>query len=65
MFHYSLQYIDTVTDARQKNFTTYYMINGVTLNTVLFLDDQVSFADSENGLQHGLFTLMKIAEHYI
>ncbi|XP_067138864.1 uncharacterized protein [Centruroides vittatus] len=38
--------------------------NNIKFNTMLFADDQVVFANSEDNLQKGLFTLNKISKQY-
>jgi retron-type reverse transcriptase len=52
-------YIDEVTTEWQKELKTHYIIDAISLNTLLFADDQVVLADSEDNLQRAVYKLIE------
>jgi predicted DNA-binding protein YlxM (UPF0122 family) len=57
-------YIDEVTRECQKELQTHYITDDISLNTILFTDDQVVLADSEDNLQRAVYKLSNIANKY-
>jgi retron-type reverse transcriptase len=57
-------YIDEVTREWQKELQTHYIIDNISLNTLLFADDQVVLADSKDNLQRAVYKLSTISNKY-
>jgi retron-type reverse transcriptase len=52
-------YVDEVTREWQKELQTHYITENISLNTLLFADDQVVLADSEDNLQRAVYKLIE------
>jgi hypothetical protein len=57
-------YFDEVVRKWQSQLKTNYFIGDITLNALLFADDQIILADSEGNLQRAVFSLNNIAKEY-
>lgn len=57
-------YIDEVVTEWQTVLNCNYFIGDTPLNTLLFADDQILFADSEDNLQLAIFKLHNVAKDY-
>ena len=57
-------YMDAAICEWQTQLRQNFEINAITLNTILFADDQVVFAENENNLQVATFQLEKTMKTY-
>jgi hypothetical protein len=57
-------YFDEVVRKWRSQLKTNYFIRDIPLNALLFADDQIVLADSEENLQRAVFSLNNIAKQY-
>jgi hypothetical protein len=57
-------YFNEVVRKWQSQLKTNYFIGDISLNALLFADDQIVLADSEENLQRAVFSLNNIAKGY-
>lgn len=57
-------YVDELTREWKEQLNTHYLLNDTTLDTLLFADDQIVVADSEDNMQRAIYKLEKLSKTY-
>lgn len=57
-------YINNVIKTWEAELTTHFKIDNLPLNTLLYADDQIILANSEDNLQRAIYALFQVAKHY-